>query len=150
MSVVDFYYHHRRKLKGLALALSAPALLLVGLIGVSTPDTSVETLRTAAIALDNYYTDNPPNGVWQYKGVRIVDSRLIIDVHVGIVPHATVIESRNKRIRYSYMKLACPTGDPIVDKWTEESRVWINLNFHGKTLIEGKCPKGKQGGLYTS
>ena len=150
MSVVDFYYHHRRKLKGLALALSAPALLLVGLMGISTPDPSSETVRAAAIAVDNYYNDNPPNGVWQYQGVRIVDNHLVIDVHVGIVPHATVIESRNKRIRYSYMKLACPAGDKIVEKWAEGTRIWINLNFHGKTLIEGKCPKGKQGGLYTS
>jgi hypothetical protein len=80
----------------------------------------------------------------------VEDKRIVVDVHVAVVPHATVIESRNNRTRYSYMKLACPGNDAIVANWTDDVRVWVNLHFHGKTLIEAACPKGQQGTLYTS
>ena len=71
-------------------------------------------------------------------------------MHVAVVPHATVIESRNNRIRFSYMKLACPSGDPVVEKWITETKVWINLHFHGKTLIEAACPKPTDTKLFSS
>ncbi len=151
MSIVKFYHRHRRKIIGLALTLAIPAGLIAGLMTLAMPGPSENNMRTAAIALDAYYRDNPPNGVWEYQGVRIVDQkRVIVDVHVSVVPHATVIESRNNRIRYSYMKLACPSKNMVVDNWTSDVRVWVNLNFHGKTLIEAACPKQKQGNLFIS
>ncbi len=151
MSIVDLILSHRRKIRGIAIAIAVPAMFLGGLLLAAKSGPDEESLRTAVIALDAFYSDNPPNGVWDYQGVRIVDGkRLVVDVHVSIVPHASVIASRNKRIRFSYMKLACPSGDPIVEKWIEKSRVWINLHFHGKTLIEAACPRNIQGNLYTS
>lgn len=151
MLIADFYHRHRRRLNGLALAVAVPAGLLFGFLTIAKTGVSPDALRAAAIALDTHYNQNPPNGVWRYDGVRIVDNkRLVVDVHVAVVPHATVIESRNKRIRYSYMKLACPSGDPELEKWIDEARVWINLNFYGKTLIEAPCPKKTEGGLFSS
>ena len=151
MQILELYRRHRRKMNGLVLAIVMSGGLIAGLMTAAYTGPSDDALRAAAIALDTYYNENPPNGVWRYEGVRIVDNkRLVIDVHVAVVPHATVIESRNKRIRYSYMKLACPHGDPIVERWLEETKLWINLNFHGKTLIEGACPREKQGTLFSS
>jgi len=151
MQIVDFFHNHSTKLRGVVLAVFVPLVFLGGLFLVAKSGPDTEALRTAAIALDNFYNENPPNGVWEYQGVRIVDDkRLVIDVHVAVVPHATVIESRNKRIRFSYMKLACPVGDPIVEEWTKQSRVWINLHFHGKTLIEAACPHIKKDSLFAS
>ncbi|MBT6093492.1 MAG: hypothetical protein HOH04_01330 [Rhodospirillaceae bacterium] len=151
MSIIDFYHRHRRKIIGLGFTMAIPAGLIAALMTMAITGPSEDAMRTAAIALDAYYSDNPPNGVWEYQGVRIVDDkRIVVDVHVSVVPHATVIESRNNRIRYSYMKLACPSANQMVENWTDDVLVWINLNFHGKTLIEGACPKQKQGALFVS
>jgi len=152
MLIADFIRRHRRKIFGIAMTMAVPAGLIAGLLVMATySGPSNDALRTAAIALDAYYAENPPNGVWEYQGVRVVEGkRIVVDVHVAVVPHATVIESRNNRIRYSYMKLACPGNDAVVANWTDDVRVWVNLHFHGKTLIEAACPKGPQGNLYTS
>lgn len=151
MLIIDFLSRHRRKIRGIFIAMAIPAVFLGGIMLAAKSGPSEDTMRAAAIALDAFYNENPPNGIWEYQGVRIVDNkRLVIDVHVAVVPHATVIESRNERIRYSYMKLACPSSDPVVDKWIKETRVWINLHFHGKTLIEAACPKLSQGNFFTS
>lgn len=151
MGIVDFFYRHKAKIRGIVIAIMVPTVFLGGLFIAARNGPDADDLRTAAIALDNFYSENPPNGVWEYQGVRIVDNkRIVVDVHVAVVPHATVIESRNNRIRFSYMKLACPAGDPVVEKWITETKVWINLHFHGKTLIEAACPKPTDTKLFSS
>jgi len=148
--IVNFIRRNRRKLLGTSLALSVPALLLAGLFAVSQSNEKMDAMRVAAIALNDYYADNPPYGVWDFQGVRITDDeRLMVDVHVAVTPHATFIETRNMRIRYSYLKLACPKAKANVHQWLKNQTVWINLHFHGKTLMEGACPRGK-GGFFTS
>ena len=151
MKIIDFILRHKAKIRGIVIAAMVPAVFLGGLFIAASSGPDTDELRAAAIALDNFYSDNPPNGVWEYQGVRIVDNkRLVVDVHVAVVPHATVIESRNNRIRFSYMKLACPSGNPMVDKWLTDTKVWINLHFHGKTLIEAACPKPTGEALFSS
>ena len=151
MAIIDFIRRHRNKSRGVAIAVLIPVIFLGALMLVAKSGPDADEMRAAAIALDTFYSDNPPNGVWEYQGVRIVDgNRLVVDVHVAVVPHATVIESRNNRIRFSYMKLACPTGDPLVEKCISQTRVRINLHFHGKTLIGDARPRYTQGDMFSS
>jgi hypothetical protein len=151
MRILDFIRRHKVKIRGIVITAMVPVVFLGALFLAARNGPDVDDLRAAAIALDNFYSDNPPNGVWEYQGVPVVDDkRIVVDVHVAVVPHATVIESRNNRIRFSYMKLACPTGDPVVAKWITETKVWINLHFYGKTLIEAACPKPTEDKLFSS
>ncbi|MEK9752372.1 MAG: hypothetical protein VW338_04065 [Rhodospirillaceae bacterium] len=158
MRILDFIRRHKVKIRGIVITAMVPVVFLGALFLAARNGPDVDDLRAAAIALDNFYSDNPPNGVWEYQGVRVVDDkrivvddkRIVVDVHVAVVPHATVIESRNNRIRLSYMKLAYPTGDPVVAKWITETKVWINLHFHGKTLIEAAYPKPTEDKLFSS
>ncbi len=151
MSIAKFLRRHRRKTLGVTFALALPAILLVVMAQLAKPVSHEDTLNVAAIALHDYYSVNPPYGVWTFNGVRITDDeRLVVDVHVSVIPHATFIETRNKRIRYSYLKLACPAATANVHKWLDKIPVWINLNFHGKTLLEGACPRGSKSSIFAS
>lgn len=149
--ISDFFRRNRRKTLAVGFAFALPGLLLATLVHISEPVSHDDAMNVAAIALHDHYSANPPYGVWSFDGVRITDDeRLVVDVHVTVIPHATFIETRNKRIRYSYMKLACPSGDAEVQKWLDDIPVWINLNFHGKTLIEGSCPRDPRSGIFAS
>ncbi len=71
----------------------------------------------------------------------------MVDVDVTKVPHAKIIRSRNKRIQYSYLKLACPPLDaPIRRALVDGSPLWINLHFEGATILEGACPSDTKNG----
>ena len=152
MWITDFFFRrHRRKTFGVFMAVGLPAVALVWLMQIAKPISHDDSLNVAAIALHDHYTVNPPYGVWVFDGVRITEGdRIVVDVNVTVIPHATFIETRNKRIRYSYMKLACPAKDAPVQKWLEGKKIWVNLNFHGKTLMEAVCPKDPQGGIFAS
>ena len=151
MLINKFFRRHRRKILGIAFVMLAPGLLIAGLFVMSSTDTVSRDLKVAAIAINDHYLDNPPYGVWRYDGVRITgENRLIVDVHVAVIPHATFIRTRNNRIRYSYLKLACPKAGANVHRYLVGTPIWINLKFHDETLLLGACPKSLKGGLYTS
>ena len=146
----NFLRRHRRKTVGVSFAFALPALLLATMVHLSEPISHEDSLNVAAIALHDHYSANPPYGVWNFDGVRIDEGRLVVDVNVSVIPHATFIETRNKRIRYSYLKLACPSAKADVQKWLDNKPVWIHLNFNGKTLIEGRCPRDPSAGVFAS
>jgi len=149
MPIIDLIRRHRQKCIGVSIAVGIPVVFLAFMFQFSKPAAQEDLLSVAAIALHDHYSINPPYGVWAFDGVRITDdNRLVVDVHVAVIPHATFIETRNKRIRYSYMKLACPSAKADVQKWLGDVPVWINLNFHGKTLLEGTCPKNPKGKFF--
>jgi len=151
MSIVNFFQRHRRKILGTLFAFMAPGLLIGGMLVISKSGESPKAMKVAAIALNDYYSDNPPFGVWNYEGVRITEEeKLIVDVHVAVIPHATFIKTRNKRIKYSYLKLACPKNSPELHRYLEGQVVWINMHFHGETLLLGACPLSTKGAVYTS
>lgn len=149
--IFDFFRRNRRKALGVGLALALPALLLGALVQMSEPISHEDAMSVAAIALHDHYSVNPPYGVWSFDGVRITDDeRLVVDVHVTVIPHATFIETRNKRIRYSYLKLACPPENAWVYEWLHgRDRIWINLHHHGKTLMQAPCPSNNDKGFFS-
>jgi hypothetical protein len=70
---------------------------------------------------------------------------VIVDVHVSRYDHAQVITQRNKRIQYSYLKLACPPSDAWVYDWLDgDDRIWVNLHHHGETILKAPCPNSNQ------
>ena len=147
----NFMSTHRRKLLGLAAVFVLPAMILGFLFIAANSGSEKQAMRVAAIALQDHYSENPPYGVWEFESVRISeDERLIVDVHVAVIPHATFIKTRNKRIRYSYLKLACPKADAPVHAFLQNQTVWINLRFHEETLLLGACPKTGADGYFTS
>ncbi|MEK9724245.1 MAG: hypothetical protein VW405_12305 [Rhodospirillaceae bacterium] len=152
MWIIDFLFRrHRAKTVGIGFAIGLPALMLAALFQMSEPISEQDMMKVAAIALHDHYSVNPPYGVWTFDGVRInEDERLVVDVNVSVIPHATFIETRNQRVRYSYLKLACPLADAGVNKWLDDIKVWINLTFHDKTLIEAPCPRDPKAGVYAS
>ena len=151
MWIANFISRHRSKTAGISIAFIVPALAVLGLALMSKYDAQMESMQQAQVALESHYSANPPNRVWDYQGVRISErKRLVVDVHVGVIPHATFIKTRNGRIRYSYMKLACPKAGAAVHNQLNGETIWINLHFHGDVLLEGACPKPTAGGMFTS
>ena len=133
---------------------SIAGALLLPLIGLAIVSLFIDdgsedkALAASAIAVGGYYADNPPNGFWKATDVRVTDDkRLIVDVDVTRAPHAKIIRSRNKRIQYSYLKLACPPSDaPINRILAEGSPLWINLHFEGASILKGACPSDTKSG----
>lgn len=152
MWTTDFFFRrHRDKTFGVLVAVGLPAVGLLWLMQMTKSAPHDNSMDVAAIALHDHYTANPPYRVWDFDGVRITeDDRIVVDVHVAVIPHATFIETRNMRIRYSYLKLACPAKDAPVQKWLGDKKIWINLNFHGKTLMEAACPRDPRSRMFTN
>ncbi len=124
-------------------------LVVVAVLSLFIDDKSEDTaLAASAAAIEAYYVKNPPNGLWKATGVSVTDDkRVMVNVDVAKVPHAKIIRSRNKRIQYSYLKLACPPLDaPINRALVEGNRLWINLHFEGATILEGACPVDTKSG----
>ncbi len=149
MSAVGTLNINRRAPWGLAAALLLP-LVFLAVASLFVDDGSEDkALAAAATSVKAYYADNPPNGLWVATGVRVTDDkRVMVDVDVTKAKHANVIRSRNKRIQYSYLKLACPPSEaPISRVLVEGSALWINLHFEGATILEGACPSDTESGL---
>ncbi len=101
-------------------------------------------LTDAASWIAAYSRQNPPQGNWLAKGVRIVgDKTMVLDVELPSLQHATAISTRRPRIQYSYVKLACPPDDaghkPMME---EHDRIIVALRYQGKLIAEGTCPHG--------
>jgi len=98
------------------------------------------------VAVKNYVDENPPRKGWRATDIYIgADKNVVVDVHVSRYDHAQVINQRNKRIQYSYLKLVCPPSDAWVYDWLDgNDRIWVNLHHHGETIIKAPCPNSNQ------
>jgi hypothetical protein len=127
------------------LAAAIPTALMVA------PKLWTETLsdrqiiELAAANFGNHLAENPLRTGWKLTSLRVTsDLRLVADVKVILRRHAEIIKSRNARIKYSYLKLACPPTDAAVfTTLLGEKTLWIRLYHQGDTLIEAGCPKAK-------
>ena len=127
------------------LAAAIPTALMVA------PKLWTETLsdrqiiELAAANFGNHLAENPLRTGWKLTSLRVTsDLRLVADVKVILRRHAEIIKSRNARIKYSYLKLACPPADAAVFTTVPgEKTLWIRLHHQGDTLIEAGCPKAK-------
>ena len=128
---------------GIMIAVALPASLIIGVkLSEDTPSKR-EILNLAAANFGNYLTENPLRIGWKMTAIRVTqDLRLVVDVKVILRREAKVIKSRNSRIKYSYLKLACPPPDADVFRTLPGGEtLWIRLHHQGDTLIEAGCPK---------
>lgn len=146
MWLSDFIRAKRWFILSLVITLGVPSAVLATMAQFAREMSDQEALEVAAVAVKNYIDENPPRPGWRATKVYIdAKHSIIVDVHVPVFAHAQVIRERNERIRYSYMKLACPPPDAWVFDWLgEQNRLWINLNHHGETIIKAPCPSNQE------
>lgn len=135
----------------LLITLMVPGLVLATLTYYAEDMSQDEALEVAAVAVKNYIDENPPRQGWQATKIYINgDMNLMVDVGVPRFDHAEVIRTRSERIKYSYLKLACPPENAWVYEWLHgKDRIWINLHYNGKTLLEAPCPNAKAKGFFS-
>ena len=126
----------------LLITLMIPGAVLATLTFYAEDMSQEDALEVAAVAIKNYIDENPPRQGWKATKIYISkDMNLVIDVHVPRFDHAEVIRTRSERVRYSFVKLACPPKGAWVYDWLQgNDRIWINLKHHDKTLMLGPCP----------
>ncbi len=148
MWIIDIIRAKRWFFTSLLIALLIPGTILATLTHFAEEMSDDEALQVAAVAVKNYVDENPPREGWRATKIYIDESKaVVVDVQVPRFDHAQVIRSRSERIRYSYLKLACPPTDAWVYEWLQGSdRIWINLHHHGKTIYKAPCPSNKSKG----
>ncbi len=131
----------------LVAAVSIPGMALAVLTQFAVELSKEEQLEVAAIAVRNYIDENPPRLGWRSTGIQILPKKgVVVAVLVPNPTHARVIQERNDRIKFSYMKLACPPQDAWVYDWLgSNDRIYINLHHYGTTLVQAACPKPGRG-----
>mgnify|MGYP003571174468 FL=1 len=136
----------------LLITLLVPGAVLATLSFYAEDMSQEEALEVAAVAVKNYIDENPPRQGWQATKVYVSqDMNLMVDVHVPRFDHAEVIRTRSERIKYSYLKLACPPDGAWVYEWmTGDNRIWINLHHHGNSLLAAPCPNNQSKGFFNS
>lgn len=146
MWVSELIQAKRWFLISLAAAIAIPSLTLVTLSQFADEMSEEEALQVATVAVKNYVDENPPRKGWKATDIYVGEKKnVIVDVHVSRYDHAQVITQRNKRIQYSYLKLACPPSDAWVYDWLDgDDRIWVNLHHHGETILKAPCPNSDQ------
>jgi len=135
----------------LLITLLVPGMALFALTQFTEEISQEDALEVAAVAVKNYVDENPPRQGWRATKIYIGQKKnLVVDIHVPRFDHAEVIRTRKERIKYSYLKLACPPQNAWVYDWLNgNDRIWINLHHHGETLLRAPCPGGKSGGFFS-
>lgn len=145
MWIADIFRAKRWFLMSLLVTLLVPGAVLAALSFMARDMTEAEALEVAAVAVKNYVDENPPKTGWYATDIYIGDEKnIVVDIHVPRFEHAEVIRKRSERIKYSYLKLACPPSDAWVFDWLDgDDRIWINLHHHGVSLLKAPCPSNK-------
>jgi hypothetical protein len=151
MWLSDIMSSKRWFITSLLITLMIPGAVLATLSFYAKDMSQEEALEVAAVAVKNYIDENPPRQGWKATSVHInQDMNLMVDVHVPRFDHAEVIRTRSERVRYSYLKLACPPENAWVYEWLHgRDRIWINLHHHGKTLMQAPCPSNNDKGFFS-
>ncbi len=144
MWISNFIRERRWFFLSLSGALLIPAVALSMLSLYAEDVSEEEALAAAAVAVKNYVDAHPPKPGWRTTKIYVGDEQnVVMDVHVPDFDHASVIGTRSERVKYSYLKLACPPSDAWVHDWLEgNDRIWVHLHHHGKTLLRAPCPSG--------
>lgn len=151
MAISDFIKSRSWFIGSLGAAICIPAVVIMALGQFAEDMSDDEALEVAAVAVKNYVDENPPRQGWRATDIYIGTERnVVVDVHVPHFDHAAVIRSRSERIRYSYLKLACPPSNAWVYDWLEgRDRIWVNLHHHGESLLKAPCPGGSEGSFFS-
>ena len=141
-SFPKFSWFNRRNMTTAAIVLGLPILLLILARTLATDPISAAEMQVSQAVLEEYVQRNPPNKTWQMTAIRVTDDqKLEMDVNVTNSHQAKVILSRSGRIRYSYLKLACPKLDaPIYGQLPKGQTVWVQLHHFNKPIVRGACP----------
>ena len=137
-----FSWLNRRTLTAIGLIVGLPVILigLARLMATEAPKS--EVMEVARAVLEEHVRRIPPNKTWQMTATRVTeDNKLEMDVDIANYHQAKVIESRSGRVRYSYMKLACPDLDATVyQQLPKNETIWIQLHYNGNPIVRGACP----------
>lgn len=151
MWFTDLIQSKRWFMMSLLITFSVPAAVLATLTHFAEEMSQEDALEVAAVAVKNYVDENPPRQGWRATDIYIgQDMNLIVDISVPRYDHAQVIRTRTERIKYSYLKLACPPTDAWVYEWLHgNDRIWINLHHHGESLLLAPCPSDRKIGIFS-
>jgi len=133
----------RRVLRNVSVIVLVPVSLLIGAAFMAQESTEPRELEIAALALAEDMQKSPPQGGWNVTGIRVNDKmRVEMDVEVAYHHQAEFIKTRSGRVKYSYLKLACPAPDAKVYRHLPKyEAVWIHLYFNNDLIVSGACPK---------
>jgi len=137
----------RRVLVVLAIAILLPTFVLIGAKSISSDMPKADALQVAAFVLAEDLKVNPLKTGWDLKDIHVTeDLRLEMDVNVSYHYQAEFIKSRNGRVRYSYLKLTCPSPEAEVFKvLPNKTTVWVRLLYDGELIVAGGCPSSATG-----
>jgi hypothetical protein len=136
----------RNGLKILAGMIIVSGVVLAGANFFAKDAVDEQTLKIAALALAEDMQNTPPRqSGWVVSKITISQQfRLEMDVEVAYAYQADFIRSRSGRVRYSYLKLACPPPEgKVYTVLGERENVWLRLNYNNEVLVSGLCPKSK-------
>jgi len=133
----------RRVLRNVAVIILVPVSLLMAAVYLSREPAKPTDLKVAALALAQDIQNSPLKGGWTVSNIRVNDKmRVEMDVEVAYYHQAEVIKSRSGRVKYSYLKLACPAATASVYSHLKKlETVWIHLYFNHDLIVSGACPK---------
>lgn len=142
MWLSDLIRSKRWFILSLVVTLMVPGTILATMAHFAEDMSEEEALEVASIAVKNYIDENPPRQGWRATNIYIDGEKsIVVDVQVPQFEHAQIIRERSDRIKYSYLKLACPPTDAWVFDWLHgEDRIWVNLHHHGSTIYKAPCP----------
>lgn len=143
--ILHCYWFNRRNVLIASTIILIP-LMLIGIARLmSTQVPKSEILKVARAVLIDHADTHPLSMGWQFVEARISDQdTLEMVVNVASIEQARVILSRRGRIRYSYMKRACPAPDANVYKVLPKNQtVWVRLQYHDTFIVSGACPLTK-------
>jgi len=142
-----FPWISRRVLIVMAITILLPAGALIWAKFISRDMPRGDALQVAAFVLAEDLKANPLKTGWELKDIHVTeDLRLEMDVNVSFYYQAEFIKSRNGRIRYSYLKLSCPSPELEVFKvLPKESTVWVRLMYDNEVIVAGGCPSSSAG-----
>lgn len=149
MFISDLVQNKRWFVYSLIVTILVPGTIIATMAHFAEDMSEDDVLEVAAVAVKNYIDQNPPRQGWRATNTYVDDKKaVVVDVNVPQFSHAKVIKQRNDRIKYSYLKLACPPADAWVFDWLHgDDRIWINLHHQGETIIKAPCPGGKTSGF---
>ena len=138
-------------------------MILLGLLGASCSKVPIYDVQASFALADAawfeeeetlfvFYEVTAEQGLSDRSLIEITyvtdDERVVIDVNVPVIQEADVIRTRNGRIKYSYLKLACPpVGAPILQHM-DGQLLYVNLHYNGESFIEAACPKEGRAGFF--
>jgi len=133
----------RRVLRNVSLIILIPSLFLIGSLFFARDGSRNEDMQIAALVLaEDMHSVLLQNG-WSINRVFVNDKQQVeLDIDLAYSYQAEFIKSRNGRVQFSYVKLACPPPEAKVYSILPKfESVWVHLLYNKELIVKGACPK---------